>query len=134
MHDLLRDYSVEQAQSADRDGARREALSRLLGYYVQSGYAMAVQLNPARDAPSLPLPALPPGVCPADLADYTQALAWYDAEYRTLLACVELAARTGFDTHAWLLCWVLSDFLERQGRWQDWLRAQRTAAASAARL
>ena len=36
-----------------------------------------------------------------------------------LLAAVDHAAATGFDTHTWQLAWTLDDFLDRRGHWHD---------------
>lgn len=134
LYDLLRDYAAELARASVSVPARRKAVWRLLGYYVQTGCAAALLLNPVRDRPTLSLPAPASGIVSAALPDCAQALAWYDAEHRTLLAATELAAETGLDTHAWLLCWILADFLERRARRQDSVSVQRAAMAAAIRL
>ena len=36
-----------------------------------------------------------------------------------LLAAVDHAAATGFDTHTWQLAWTLTTFLDRRGHWHD---------------
>jgi tetratricopeptide (TPR) repeat protein len=134
LHDLLRAYATERSRAADGAAAPREAIGRMAGYYVWTSRAAAVLLNPAREKPALSTPPLPPGVSPDDLAGDVQALAWFEAEHKTLLAVTEQAARTGFDTHAWLLSWSLAEFLDRRGSWHEWATAQQTALAAATRL
>jgi tetratricopeptide (TPR) repeat protein/DNA-binding XRE family transcriptional regulator len=133
MHDLLRAYAAEQARAAGERGSR-EAIGRLLGYYVHTSRAATLLLNPARETLSLAAPALPPGVSPDPLADHAQALAWYDAEHKNMLAAVEQAAGAVFDAEACLLAWSLADFLDRRGSWHDWVIAQQAALAAAVRL
>jgi DNA-binding SARP family transcriptional activator/tetratricopeptide (TPR) repeat protein len=133
LHDLLRGYAAEQAPAVGETG-RRAATGRLLGYYVRAGCAAAVLVNPARDAAGLPVPPPRPGASPVDVSSREQALAWYEAEHATLLAATGLAAAGGFDAETYLLSWILADFLDRRGRWHDWVATQRTALAAAGRL
>jgi len=134
LHDLLRAYASEQASPDGGDDLRRAAFGRMLDHYVQTACAAARLLNPAREAPSLPVLAPAPGVRLAHLADAGQALAWYAAEYKTLLAAIEQAVAAGFDAHAYLLSWSLADFLDRRGNWHDWVTAQQAALTAANRL
>jgi DNA-binding SARP family transcriptional activator/tetratricopeptide (TPR) repeat protein len=134
LHDLLRAYAAEQAYESGSDTAPGEAIGRMLGYYVATGYTAALLVNPAREVLGLGLPAIPAGVSTDAPADSAQALAWYAAEHKNLLAVTEQAAATGFDTHACLLCWILADFLDRRGSWQEWVIAQQAALSAATRL
>ena len=133
-HDLLRAYATEQAQLVDAGEQRRTALHRTLDHYVHTAHAAARLLRPERD----PLPAalLPPqpGVLPEDLAGHVRALDWFTTEHAVLLAALDHAAATGWDTHAWQLAWTMADFLDRQGHWHDYAATQHVALAAAARL
>jgi tetratricopeptide (TPR) repeat protein len=60
-------------------------------------------------------------------------MAWFTAEQATLLAAVQLAARTGPSTRAWQLAWSLSTFLLRRGLWHDQATACQAALAAARR-
>jgi tetratricopeptide (TPR) repeat protein len=73
-------------------------------------------------------------VTPEQPADPEQAVAWLRAESWVLLAAVDLAGQTGFETHAWQLAWALSRFLARQARWRELAAAHRTALQAATRL
>jgi tetratricopeptide (TPR) repeat protein/transcriptional regulator with XRE-family HTH domain len=136
LHDLLRAYAAEQARASGDGARRRAAIGRMLGYYVRASCAAAVRLNPAREPPtSLRVPGRAPGLSPAPGPDAgQQALAWYEAELETLLAVTRQAAQGGFDAETCLLAWSLADFLDRRGRWRDWVLTQEAALTAARRL
>jgi tetratricopeptide (TPR) repeat protein len=131
-HDLLRSYATEQARHTDPEPERYAATGRILDHYLHSAYAAERQLYPARDPISLTPPR--PGVIPEALADHEQALEWFTAEHSALLAAVEDAAASGFDTHTWQLAWTLDTFLDRRGQWHDQAVTGRAAVAAACRL
>jgi tetratricopeptide (TPR) repeat protein len=131
-HDLLRAYAAEQAHQADSDTDRREAIGRVLDHYLHTAARAALLLVPSKEPVLLAPPR--PGAAPEQPADYSQALAWFAAEHRVLLAVVTLADRCGFDTHAWQLPWALASFLQVRGHYQEWAVTQRTALAAATRL
>jgi tetratricopeptide (TPR) repeat protein len=132
LHDLLRVYAAERAETEDSGPARRAAVRRLLDYYVHTAHSAALLLNPHRDPISL-LPATP-GVAVAGLTDYQHALSWFATERPGLVAAVEQAAEAGFDAHTWQLAWTMWDFLDRRGHWHDWVRTHDAALAAAQRL
>ena len=78
------------------------------------------------------------GTVPVDM-QYFAAREGQPADYcqqrvrAVLLAAVDRAATTGFDTYAWRLVWTLEDFLDRRGHWHDWVTACRAALAAAGR-
>lgn len=130
-HDLLRAYAAELAESLEPAGTRRAAIRRGLDHYLHTAHAAALLLQPGWDP--ITLVAARPGVVPEEIIDHGQALAWFTAEYRVLLAAVTHAGRTRFEGHAWRLAWTLVDFLQRRGRWTDLVAAQRTALVAARR-
>ena len=75
-----------------------------------------------------------PACAVVPLADHGAAMDWFTAELPVLLAGVERAAETGFDTHVCRLTRTMAHFLERRGHWDRWAAAQRTAWAAARRL
>jgi len=131
-HDLLRAYAAEQAHHTDSDTGRREATGRVLDHYLHTAARAARLLNPAMEPVVLASPT--PGAAAGQPADYAQALAWFEAEHPVLVAAVTLAARSGFDTHAWQLPWAMTDFLRVRGHWQEWAATQRIALDAATRL
>jgi DNA-binding SARP family transcriptional activator len=131
-HDLLRAYAAEQAQHTDNDSDRREAIGRVLDHYLHTAAGAALLLVPAKEPVVLAPPR--PGAAPEQPADYSQALAWFEAEHQVMLAALTLAAESGLDSHAWQLPWAMASFLRPRGHWQEWAATQRTALAAATRL
>jgi DNA-binding SARP family transcriptional activator/tetratricopeptide (TPR) repeat protein len=131
-HDLLRAYAAEQLRVTDSLAERRAAGRRLLGHYLGTAKAAAQALSPGRKLPDLEPAAL--HVQREDLDGEDQAMGWLRAEHQVLMRMISYAASEGFDSHAWQLPWVLTDFLDRDGHWHDWEASQRTALAAALRL
>ncbi|MGY5128265.1 ATP-binding protein [Streptomyces nigrescens] len=132
LHDLLRAYATDLAHHVDPDEHRHAATHRLLDHYLHTAHTADRLLVRARDLITLTPPQ--PGATVDHPTDQQQALAWFTAERRALLAAVGHAAAAGFDTHTWQLAWILWTFLERQGHWHDLAAAGRTAVAAARRL
>ena len=132
LHDLLRAYATEQAHATDDEQARRAPTRRVLDHYLHAAHAADRLLNPARD--QITLAACVDGVRPERLADYGQAMAWFRAEHKVLLAVLTLAVDAGCDTHAWQIPWTMVDFCEFSGHWHDWIATQRIALAATRRL
>lgn len=132
LHDLLRAYAAHLTRSIDSDDQRRAATGRLLSHYLHSAYTAALLL----DTPPGPLEPgpTPPGVTPQRHADYEQAMDWFTAEYRVILAAIGHAAGAGYYTRTWQLTWAVSTFLDRQGHWHDWAAACLAAVVAASRL
>ena len=131
-HDLLRAYAGEQATALDHQD-REAAVGQVLDHYLHTAYQANRLLDPTRDV-MVSLAPPRPGVTPSRPTDPGQALAWFAAERRVLLAAVKLAADTGFDVHAWQLPWTMTSFFNRKGHWQEEVATQQAAAAAAVRL
>src|SRR5262249_17390060 len=103
-HDLLRAYAGDLTCRIDTDQQRHTATVRALDHYLHTAYTADRLLYPTRD----PLPLTPPspGATPQRPADYQQALDWFTVEHPVLLAAIDQAAATGFDTHTWQLTWT----------------------------
>jgi tetratricopeptide (TPR) repeat protein len=131
-HDLLRAYAADLAHTVDSEGQRHDATHRILDHYVHAAYTATRLLDPSRDPLTLTAPQH--GVTSQHFVDHQQVLDWFTAEHQVLLAAVDQAAATGFDTHTWQLAFVLSTFLDWRGHWHDWVATGRTAVAAAYRL
>jgi DNA-binding SARP family transcriptional activator len=133
MHDLLRAFAAEQAERQDSPDSRIAAIRRMLDYYLQTALR-ADQLLDVNRADALRM--LPFAVQPDSepLAGLSEALAWFNAEWQPLSAALRLAARLGFDDHAWRLARSLSSFLDRRGHWLESAELQRIALAAAVRI
>jgi tetratricopeptide (TPR) repeat protein len=129
-HDLLRAYAAGQAHLHDTQAERQAAAHRMLDHYLDAARAAAITLQPFSDP--VPVPSPEPGVAPEPQpAGYAAARAWFHAEYPVLLAATQLAAATGWDARAWQLAWTLTEYLARQGQWQDLAATQHTALEAA---
>jgi tetratricopeptide (TPR) repeat protein len=132
LHDLLRAYAAELAHTSDSAESGRAAMHRVLDHYLHSAYAAAPVLAPRQNPISLD--PLAPGVRPEHPAGHDDALAWLEAEHRVLLAVIAAAVEAEQDRHAWQLPWVLADFLDRRGHWNDYTVTQHIALAATERL
>ncbi|MDQ1033659.1 DNA-binding SARP family transcriptional activator/tetratricopeptide (TPR) repeat protein [Streptomyces sp. V3I8] len=130
-HDLLRVYAAELAATLDGDLDRHAALHRLLDHYLHTAHTADVLLTPQPNP--VPLPPARPGAAPEALADHEQAQAWFAAEHTVLVAAVEQARASGFDSHSWRLAAALTTFLDRHGYWRVLAALQTTALAAARR-
>jgi tetratricopeptide (TPR) repeat protein/DNA-binding XRE family transcriptional regulator len=132
LHDLLRAYAADEARDNDSEPERAAAVGRVLDHYLHTGHDGKALLLPPREQVTLPPPRT--GTAPEQLADYQQAMAWFEAEHSVLLAAIALAAASGFDRHAWQLPRAIAEFLYRRGHYRDWVATQRTALDAAIRL
>jgi len=132
-HDLLRAYAAEQAETLISADERRAARHRVLNHYLHSARAADWQLYPVR-RPSIEMDPPAAGTTPEQFAGHAQALAWFDAEHRVLLAAIGVAATEGFDAYAWQLGWTMETFFSHRDHLHDWAATQRTALTAARRL
>jgi DNA-binding SARP family transcriptional activator/tetratricopeptide (TPR) repeat protein len=132
LHDLLRAYAGELARGQDTAAERRAATERMLDHYLHTAHGADLLLY--RHGETIVLDPPQPGVAPERLGNQDQAMAWFTAEHRVLLAAIERAARDGFDRHACNLAWALFVFLHRRGRWHDRAATQHAALDAARRL
>lgn len=130
-HDLLRAYAAELAEVDEHPADRDQGIRRLLGHYSYTAYHADGFLDPRREVPPA-LTELPAGVEPERIVDRQEAMAWFNAEHRVLLAALHQEAR--FDNQVWDLVWSARRFLRFQGHWHDELDALTVALAAARRL
>ena len=131
LHDLLRAYAVELAES-DREVERRAALRRMLEHYLYTARCGIVQVDQYANPPPGPPPA--PDVVAEEISDAEHAIAWFAAERLTLLTVIRLAADAGLNEPAWRLGGMLLDYLSLMGRWSDMLAIGQIALDAARRL
>jgi len=110
LHDLLRGYALELAETADGEGERRASLTRLLDYYLCTA---AVAMDTAFPAERHRRPAVGAPYTPAPgLTSESAALAWLGAELPCLVAVAVHAAEHGWPDHATRLSATLFRFLD----------------------
>jgi tetratricopeptide (TPR) repeat protein/transcriptional regulator with XRE-family HTH domain len=131
-HDLLRAYAADQSEACDDEAQRHAAIRRCLDHYLRTAQAAAGALDPAQDFSAHGWPES--GLSAELITDSDQALAWFTAEHRVLLAVSRWAAEAGFSAHAQQLSRALVTFLGRGGHWPDLIATQRLALACAQQL
>ena len=128
MHDLLHLLARELVEAQETPEQRRGATQRMLDYYLHTGHAAAMMLDPHRS----PILAGEPG--DRTIGTYQDALAWFTVEHRSILAMVRVAAEQGLDDHAWKLTWTLATYLDRHGHSRDHIDALHIGLKAANRL
>ncbi|WP_086709717.1 AfsR/SARP family transcriptional regulator [Streptomyces antimycoticus] len=131
-HDLLRAYAVELTRAYDGQEERHTALHRLLDHYLHTAVAAGAAFTPHREP--IKVEPVRPGVSVGEFVGHAQALLWFSLTYPALIAALQQAAETGFETHAWQLAWSLMEFLDQRGHWHDQRTVQRSALGSAHRV
>jgi tetratricopeptide (TPR) repeat protein/transcriptional regulator with XRE-family HTH domain len=127
-HDLLRAYAVEQPTS---DAGVANTTRRMLDHYLHTAHRAHRVLYPGREL--MDLNPCASGAVPETFSGKASALAWLETEYPVLLKVTEVAARLGYDAHAWRLPVVLWTFHNVCGHWHDGTRLHQLALAAAKR-
>jgi tetratricopeptide (TPR) repeat protein len=132
MHDLLRDYARELAAADNAGQGVREALTRLLDYYLHA----AAAANELLYAPGPPRPAgpWPLTVIAPPLAESAAARAWLTAELPCLAAAVGIAATHGWARQAIELSASLFLYLDGGGYHSEAVTIYRQALSAARQL
>lgn len=130
-HDLLRRYAADRAEAEEPAEQRREAIGRLLTWYVLTAANATAVLAPHRPpVPDLPSPA---DICPQTFETDPEALRWCEAERSNMVAVTRWAADHGLHRLAWQLAGAAYEVFNRYGRQDDMLELLRLALSSARR-
>jgi tetratricopeptide (TPR) repeat protein len=130
-HDLLRSYAAELSGTADSAADRQAATRRMLDHYLHSADVAALALNPKPISEPVVLPAPCAGTVPERPDRYDEAWAWFEAERPVLLATLQMAASTGWDSYALALPATMIAYFSRRGHWHEWVATQQTALRAA---
>jgi DNA-binding SARP family transcriptional activator len=128
-HDLIRGYAAECAARTDPPAQQRQAISRLLDYYLHAADQADRVLHPFRRRMTVQVTQVP--VAQPALRTPEDAAAWLGAEWRNILR----AARHAGD-HEWKrkcadLTHVLADFIQNQAHWDEAITAHAVALQAA---
>ncbi len=129
LHDLLREYAEECAESTGTQASRRAAIQRLLDHYLHTALAAGKLVEPqqARVVPARSVR----GVTLRRFADRRAAVNWFETEHLALLAAITQAADLGLDLHACQLAVTLTGVLDQSACWDDLAASSTTALAAA---
>ncbi len=131
-HDLLRVFAADRARAAESDADRRDAITRLLAWYLHTIEAAATIISPQNTR--VPLPPCDARVVPLSFFTLEDALAWCDSERVGLVSAVSLAAANGLHELAWKLSAASISFFIRRSHWVDWIATHQRGLASARAL
>jgi DNA-binding SARP family transcriptional activator len=127
-HDLLRVYAADRAQAQESEQDRREAVARVLGWYLHTAEAAARIISPQHSR--VPLEPPPSTVRPLEFPSLDDALDWCEAERAGLMAATRLAAEPGLYEFAWKLPAAAMSFFYRRSHWADWVTTHEIGLAS----
>ncbi|MEV6551526.1 BTAD domain-containing putative transcriptional regulator [Streptomyces sp. NPDC051597] len=128
-HDLLRVYAGEVAQE-EPDEDRRDAVHRLLHWYLHTTVAAAEALAPQRRRVD-PGPWQQNLNQPHSFNTYDLALDWCERERVNLIAAGRQAADWGMHDVAWKLPGTLQRLFNIRKYWPDWVATHEAAVRSA---
>jgi DNA-binding SARP family transcriptional activator/tetratricopeptide (TPR) repeat protein len=130
LHDLIREYAADRAETEDGPANTTAALSRFASYYLHSAATAAALLYPATSRRPLPQP-----VGSSSALDTEQAaLSWLDEERYNLVAVITWAATHPVLNHyAWQFVDVLRGYLQARGHHLEVVAACTAALESASR-
>jgi DNA-binding SARP family transcriptional activator len=129
-HNLIRGYAAVRAARDDPEPEQRQAVARLLDYYLHTADQADRVLHPFRRRMAVSV-THPPATSPA-LGTPEDAAAWLDSEWRNILRAAQHAGRHEWKRKCADLTHVLADFAEISAYWDEAM-ASHTLALQACR-
>ncbi|MDT7802550.1 MAG: hypothetical protein QOI78_5983 [Actinomycetota bacterium] len=129
-HDLLRRHAHTTGLDEEPEPDRRAALRRVVGFHLHTAYHGSRLLDDQHP----PIELDPPGCVPWPLEDAEEAMSWFDANHRCVVAARAAAEEQGWDTAVWQLAWTLDNFHYRRGDLHANIACWRAGLAAAERL
>jgi len=125
LHDLIRGYAAARARLDDPVAEQREAVSRLLDYYLLTADRADRVVHPFRRRPAMHVPG-PPAAGPA-LGTQKEAASWLESEWRNIVQAAGYAGRHEWKQQCADLSYLLADFLEIRAYWDEAITAHTVA-------
>ncbi|MBE2997698.1 tetratricopeptide repeat protein [Nocardiopsis sp. HNM0947] len=123
-HDLLRSYALDQARREEDPEQHREALERLLTWYLRTADSAARALDsPLRHSGPGPESGEGAGQGVPGFAGHSEAVRWFETESKNLVTMAETAASAGMDHIAWRLPVVLRHDFVYRAPMSEWVTA-----------
>jgi len=116
-HDLIRGYAVTRAAADDPEAEQRQAVSRLLDYYLHMAEQANRVLYPFRRRAPGPVTHLPAGSPP--LGTQEDAAGWLESEWRNIVQAAQYAGRHEWKQKCADLVDLLADFMETRAYWDE---------------
>jgi DNA-binding SARP family transcriptional activator/tetratricopeptide (TPR) repeat protein len=129
-HDLIRDYAAVRAVRDDPEAERRQAVGRLLDYYLRTADQADRVLQPFRRRTQVQVAQVP--VAGPALGTQEDAAGWLESEWRNILQAAHHAGRHEWKQKCADLIHVLAGFMEIKAYWDDAIAAH-TLALQASR-
>jgi tetratricopeptide (TPR) repeat protein len=129
-HDLIRGYAAVRAARDDPEPEQRQAVARLLDYYLHTADKADRVLHPFRRRMPVSVTHLP-AASPA-LGTQEDAAGWLESEWRNILRAAQHAGRHEWKRKCADLTHVLADFVEIRAYWDEAI-ASHTLALQACR-
>jgi tetratricopeptide (TPR) repeat protein len=129
-HDLIRGYAAVRAARDDPEPEQRQAVARLLDYYLHTADKADRVLHPFRRRMPVSVTHLP-AASPA-LGTQEDAAGWLESEWSNILQAAQHAGRHEWKRKCADLTHVLADFVETRAYWHEAIAAH-TLALQASR-
>jgi DNA-binding SARP family transcriptional activator len=125
LHDLIREYAAVRAARDDPEPEQRQAVARLLDYYLHTADKADRVLHPFRRRMPVSVAHLP-AASPA-LGTQEDAAGWLELEWRNILRAAQHAGRHEWKRKCADLTHVLADFVETRAYWHEAIAAHTLA-------
>jgi DNA-binding SARP family transcriptional activator/tetratricopeptide (TPR) repeat protein len=125
LHDLIRGYAAVRAARDDPGAEHRQAVARLLDYYLHAADQADRVLHPFRHRMPVQVTQLP-AAGPA-LGTPEDAASWLESEWRNILHAARHAGRHEWKQKCADLTHVLADFVEINAYWDEAIAAHTVA-------
>jgi tetratricopeptide (TPR) repeat protein len=128
LHDLLHGYAVDLVQHEELASERKEALERLLDWYLGSASSASRVLAPHSKIPLLRGMST---TAQPEFEEESSALNWFRRERANLVSAVPHAIRHGFSPHCWRIAANLHEAFDRLGHFEELLTSHRIGLKAA---
>jgi len=124
-HDLIRGYAAMRAAHDDPEAEQRQAIGRLLDYYLHTADQADRVLHPFRHRRPVAISQRPAASPP--VATEEDAARWLESEWRNILQAAQHAGRHEWKQKCADLTHVLADFMEIRTYWNEAIAAHTLA-------